>query len=167
MLAAAETWRAGTPSVRGIFNAGKDGPRGRSATTYKGRTTGAERTKHATRGGPRTRVWKEKEAQNSESSGMRKKMPEDAGLDGDLHDTASSSIKGDAALVESAHGKCSAQKQLILDPSGLAGSSSRGFPPPPPQYVPPREQKCMKRAAARSANSSPLKPTAASQVEDR
>ena len=162
MLAAAETWRAGTPRVRGIFNAGKDGPRGRSATTDKGRTTGAERTKHATRGGPRTRVWKEKETQGSESSGARKRMLEEAGLDGDILDTASSPGKGVVTPVENVHGKSSAQKQLILEPSASASSSSKGIPPPPPQYVPPREQKRMKRAAARSANSSPLKPMAAS-----
>ena len=112
-------------------------------------------------------MWKEKETQGSESSGARKRMLEEAGLDGDILDTASSPGKGVVTPVENVHGKSSAQKQLILEPSASASSSSMGIPPPPPQYVPPREQKRMKRAAARSASSSPLKPMAASQAEDR
>ena len=164
LLAATETWRSGTPHMRAMFHAEKDGFRGRNAPN--GRTAEAERANFTTRGGLRPRMWKVKEKQGSGDSGARKRCSEDAGLE-DLRDTTSSPIKAAVATEAATQGKSGAQKQLILEPGESARPSSRDVPPPPPQYVPPREQKRMRRAAARGSSSSPLKNMAASQVGDR
>ena len=105
--------------------------------------------------------------QESEGSGSRKRMSDEAGLgDGaELTDTATSPTKL-VSVRGAQQGEKGAQNQLILEPTQKPVNTGGEVPPLPPQYIPPREQKRMKKTA-RSTCTTPEKPKAASPAEDR
>ena len=159
MIADEETWHPSTRRLRSAPFTDHEFPKARreGAGDRGGRSSGQPNPggragSFGARGG-RTPVWRAKEPRANDGNGSRKRNSEEAEVDGNTGDTATSPLKPIPEEATSEKEKASAQRQLDMKGALVSDSALAEVPPPPPKYISPREQKRSRREAAKAGKS--------------
>lgn len=155
MLAAVDTWHAGTPLVRPTAGSDQWRPRESNQGANRGGRTERGRRGRGGRTGNSREEWKKKAPEDPASS--RKRGSGEAGLATSPVKPLTEPLGQDSAVT--------AKKQLCLDSAIQENTSA--VPPPPPQYVSPRDKKRMKQQGSQKSGGDDDNKLAGSEEECR